>query len=70
MEANKEVPLLPALGQSVGQGAVKPGHTFVVLFTIQKGLSTIASEVSKLNPDNAAFYRKNARKQPLQFCFK
>ncbi len=28
IEANKEVPLLPAMGQSVGQGAVNP-HTFV-----------------------------------------
>ncbi|QPK06161.1 metal ABC transporter solute-binding protein, Zn/Mn family [Vibrio kanaloae] len=68
IEANKEVPLLPALGQSVGQGAVNP-HTFVGLSTTIQKVYTIASEVSKLDPDNATFYRKNARKYAKQFRF-
>ena len=66
IEANKEVPLLPALGQSVGQGAVNP-HTFVGLSTTIQKVYTIASEVSKLDPDNASFYRKNARKYAKHF---
>ena len=68
IEANKEVPLLPALGQSVGQGAVNP-HTFVGLSTTIQKVYTIASELSKLDPDNAKFYRKNARKYAKQFRY-
>lgn len=59
--ANKEVPLLPAMGQSVGKGAVNP-HTFVGLSTTIQKVYTIASELSKLDPDNATFYRHNARR--------
>jgi zinc transport system substrate-binding protein len=68
IEANKEVPLLPALGQSVGQGAVNP-HTFVGLSTTIQKVYTIASELSKLDPENAKFYRKNARKYAKQFRY-
>lgn len=68
IEANKEVPLLPALGQSVGQGAVNP-HTFVGLSTTIQKVYTIASELSKLDPVNAKFYRKNARKYAKQFRY-
>ncbi|WP_407530813.1 metal ABC transporter substrate-binding protein [Vibrio parahaemolyticus] len=66
IEANKEVPLLPAMGQSVGQGAVNP-HTFVGLSTTIQKVYTIASELSKLDPDNADFYRKNARQYAKTF---
>ncbi len=59
--ANKDVPLLPAMGQSVGQGAVNP-HTFVGLSTTIQKVYTIANEMSRLDPDNAKFYRKNARR--------
>ncbi|WP_391089329.1 metal ABC transporter solute-binding protein, Zn/Mn family [Vibrio sp. NH-UV-68] len=64
--ANKEVPLLPAMGQSVGKGAVNP-HTFVGLSTTIQKVYTIASELSKLDPDNATFYRHNARRYAKTF---
>lgn len=66
LEANKDVPLLPAMGQSVGKGAVNP-HTFVGLSTTIQKVYTIANELSRIDPDNAAFYRKNARKYAKQF---
>lgn len=66
IEANKDVPLLPAMGQSVGDGAVNP-HTFVGLSTTIQKVYTIANELSKLDPENARFYRSNARKYSLAF---
>ncbi|WP_211318316.1 metal ABC transporter solute-binding protein, Zn/Mn family [Photobacterium sanctipauli] len=66
IEANKDVPLLPAMGQSVGDGAVNP-HTFVGLSTTIQKVYTIANELSKLDPENARFYRKNARKYAAHF---
>ncbi|WP_428466780.1 metal ABC transporter solute-binding protein, Zn/Mn family [Photobacterium minamisatsumaniensis] len=66
IEANKDVPLLPAMGQSVGDGAVNP-HTFVGLSTTIQKVYTIASELSKIDPDNARYYRKNARKYATNF---
>ncbi|MGF1695288.1 zinc ABC transporter substrate-binding protein [Vibrio lamellibrachiae] len=66
IKANNEVPLLPAMGQSVGQGAVNP-HTFVGLSTTIQKVYTIASELSEIDPENATFYRKNARKYAKKF---
>ncbi len=66
IEANKDVPLLPALGESVGDGAVNP-HTFVGLSTTIQKVYTIASELAKIDPDNARTYRKNARTYATQF---
>ncbi|HIF9056813.1 TPA: metal ABC transporter solute-binding protein, Zn/Mn family [Photobacterium damselae] len=66
IEANKEVPLLPAMGQSVGQGAVNP-HTFVGLSTTIQKVYTIASELSKIDPSNTRFYRANARRYAATF---
>ncbi|WP_407676609.1 metal ABC transporter solute-binding protein, Zn/Mn family [Photobacterium obscurum] len=66
IEANKDVPLLPAMGQSVGDGAVNP-HTFVGLSTTVQKVYTIANELAKLDPDNARYYRKNARKYATNF---
>ncbi|MGF1879122.1 zinc ABC transporter substrate-binding protein [Photobacterium frigidiphilum] len=66
IEANKDVPLLPALGESVGDGAVNP-HTFVGLSTTIQKVYTIASELAKIDPDNARTYRKNARAYATQF---
>ncbi|WP_037071480.1 metal ABC transporter solute-binding protein, Zn/Mn family [Psychromonas arctica] len=66
IKANKDVPLLPAMGQSVGNGVVNP-HTFVgVATTIQKVYS-IANEMSKIDPGNAKLYRANARAYALKF---
>lgn len=66
IKANKDVPLLPAIGQSVGNGAVNP-HTFVGLSTTIQKVYTIASELGKVDPDNAKFYRANARKYATIF---
>ncbi|WP_394250247.1 metal ABC transporter solute-binding protein, Zn/Mn family [Vibrio profundi] len=66
IKANKEVPLLPAMGQSVGQGAVNP-HTFVGLSTTIQKVYTIANELSAIDPDNAKYYRKNARRYAKTF---
>ncbi len=48
------------MGQSVGKGAVNP-HTFVGLSTTIQKVYTIASELSKLDPENAAFIEKCAK---------
>ncbi len=66
IEANKDVPLLPAMGQSVGTGAVNP-HTFVGLSTTIQKVYTIANELAKIDPENATEYRKNARNYAKQF---
>ena len=66
LEANKDVPLLPAMGQSVGKGAGNP-HTFVGLSTTIQKVYTIANELSRIDPENASFYRKNARKYAKKF---
>lgn len=66
LEANKDVPLLPAMGQSVGKGAVNP-HTFVGLSTTIQKIYTIANELSRIDPENASFYRKNARTYAKKF---
>lgn len=66
IKANKDVPLLPAMGQSVGSGAVNP-HTFVGVSTTIQKVYTIANELAKIDPVNATFYRSNARKYALIF---
>jgi zinc transport system substrate-binding protein len=54
------------MGQSVGKGAVNP-HTFVGLSTTIQKVYTIANELSRIDPENASFYRKNARKYAKKF---
>ncbi|RBW47992.1 ABC transporter substrate-binding protein [Psychromonas sp. B3M02] len=66
VKANKDVPLLPAMGQSVGTGVVNP-HTFVGVSTTIQKVYTIATEMSKIDPDNAKLYRANARAYALKF---
>ncbi|MEI6897885.1 MAG: zinc ABC transporter substrate-binding protein [Psychromonas sp.] len=66
IKANKDVPLLPAMGQSVGNGAVNP-HTFVGISTTIQKVYTIANEMAKIDPKNAAQYRANARAYALIF---
>ncbi|QIZ77071.1 metal ABC transporter solute-binding protein, Zn/Mn family [Ferrimonas lipolytica] len=58
--ANKDVALLPAVGSSVGDGAVNP-HTFVGLSTTIQKVYTIANELGQIDPANAKVYRNNAR---------
>jgi len=66
IKANQDVPLLPAMGQSVGNGVVNP-HTFVGVSTTIQKVYTIANEMAKIDPEHAAFYRKNARAYALKF---
>lgn len=66
IKANKDVPLLPAMGQSVGSGVVNP-HTFVGISTTIQKVYTIATAMAKLDPDNAQIYRDNARAYALKF---
>lgn len=66
IRANKDVPLLAAMGQSVGAGAVNP-HTFVGLSTTIQKVYSIANELALIDPANATEYRKNARTYALQF---
>ena len=71
IEANENVPLLPASGNvaasrmganapSVG-GKIVNAHTFLSITGSIQQVQTIARELGKLDPDNARYYRKNAR---------
>ncbi|EJL6397392.1 zinc ABC transporter substrate-binding protein [Vibrio navarrensis] len=69
--ANQNVPLLAAMGASVGSGAKNP-HTFVGIATSIQKVYTIAQELAKLDSANGAFYLANARqfaKQMRQMKF-
>ncbi|PSU74559.1 metal ABC transporter solute-binding protein, Zn/Mn family [Photobacterium phosphoreum] len=66
IKANNDVPLLPAMGQSVGDGAVNP-HTFVGLSTTIQKVYTLANKLAEIDPDNAREYRKNARDYAKKF---
>ncbi|MCL9776257.1 metal ABC transporter solute-binding protein, Zn/Mn family [Vibrio methylphosphonaticus] len=66
INANYSVPLLPAMGASVGEDAVNP-HTFIGITTTIQKLYTIADELGKIDPDNARAYRQNARTAAMQF---
>ncbi|MGL6259803.1 metal ABC transporter solute-binding protein, Zn/Mn family [Vibrio sp. WXL103] len=65
INANNSVPLLPAMGASVGSDAVNP-HTFIGITTTIQKVYTIAQELGKLDPDNAREYRRNARNYAAQ----
>ena len=65
INANATVPLLPARGQSVGQGAVNP-HTFIGLSTTMAQVYAIANGLAEHDPVNATFYRQNARQYGQQ----
>ncbi|NDV24878.1 metal ABC transporter solute-binding protein, Zn/Mn family [Desulfovibrio sp. JC022] len=58
--ANKDVSLIPVSGTLDGRKIVNP-HTFVSVTASVRQVYTIAKELGKLYPENAAFYRKNAR---------
>lgn len=66
IKANQDVPLLPAMGQSVGNGAVNP-HTFVGISTTIQKVYSIANEMAKIDPDNAKQYNENARAYARKF---
>ncbi len=69
IEANRDVPLLAAVGgvsSRMGNsrtisGQVVNSHTFLSIAGAIQQVQTIARELGKLDPDNAAEYGKNAR---------
>ena len=62
IQANKDVPLLSAMGldQNNREGVIN-SHSFISISASMIQVNTIAQELGKLDPDNAAFYLKNAR---------
>lgn len=62
IEANAQVPLLPAVGAGRGMsGKVVNPHTFLSVTASISQVNTIARELGKLDPANAAAYTSNAR---------
>jgi len=62
IEANAQVPLLAATGQAArSAGKVVNPHAFLSISASITQINQIARELGKLDPDNAAFYRDNAR---------
>ncbi len=62
IEANAQVPLLPAVGAGRGMsGKVVNPHTFLSVTASISQVNTIARELGKLDPANAAAYTTNAR---------
>ena len=65
IEANKDVPLLPAIGamnQSRQGENIVNAHTFLSITGSIRQIQTIAKELGKLDPEHAKAFRKNARR--------
>lgn len=58
--ANDGVPLIPIAAQE-GEAKVVNPHTFISTTVAIQQIYTIAKELGELDPDNADFFRKNAR---------
>lgn len=63
--ANDGVPLIPIAGDSGDEKVVNP-HTFISITTAIQQIYTIAQELGATDPDNAAYYRDNARAYGLK----
>ncbi len=63
--ANSGVPLIP-IAADEGEAKVVNPHTFISVTVAIQQIYTIARELGKLDPDNAAFFRKNARDYALK----
>ena len=63
--ANDGVSLIPVAGDNSGEKIVNP-HTFISTTAAIQQVYTIARELGELDPDNAAFYRTNARQYALE----
>lgn len=62
IEANAEVPLLPAAGMAArAAGKVVNPHTFLSITGASLQVATIARELGRLDPANAGTYTANAR---------
>jgi zinc transport system substrate-binding protein len=58
--ANEGVALIPASGDT-GEEKVYNPHTFIAITAAIQQIFNIANDLGKIDPDNAEFYRKNAR---------
>jgi zinc transport system substrate-binding protein len=63
--ANDGVSLIPVAGDSSGARIVNP-HTFISTTAAIQQVYTIARGLGELDPDNAGFYRDNARRYALE----
>jgi zinc transport system substrate-binding protein len=63
--ANDGVSLIPVAGDSSGARIVNP-HTFISTTAAIQQAYTIARGLGELDPDNAVFYRDNARQYALE----
>ena len=65
IEANQNVPLLPAIGamnqSRSGSGNIVNAHTFLSITGSIRQIQTIANALGELDPDHAKLYQKNAR---------
>lgn len=59
--ANKDVSLIPVAGNMDDLKIVNP-HTFISVTTSIQQIYTIAAALAGIDPDNAKYYKKNARK--------
>lgn len=63
--ANDGVSLIPVAGDPSGEKVVNP-HTFISTTAAIQQIYTIARRLAELDPDNAAFFRDNARRYALE----
>jgi zinc transport system substrate-binding protein len=63
--ANDGVSLIPVAGDSSGAKIVNP-HTFISTTAAIQQVYTIARKLGELDPDNAKFFRDNARQYALE----
>jgi zinc transport system substrate-binding protein len=63
--ANDGVSLIPVAGDSSGAKIVNP-HTFISTTAAIQQVYTIARELGELDPENAKFFRDNARQYALE----
>lgn len=61
INANAEVPLLSAMALGTAKGQAVNPHTFISIAAAMLQVSTIARELGRISPDNAAFFADNAR---------
>jgi zinc transport system substrate-binding protein len=63
--ANDGVSLIPVAGDPSGARVVNP-HTFISTTAAIQQVYTIARQLGELDPDNATFFRNNARQYALE----
>lgn len=60
IDSSKNVSLLPNSGQRSNIKSINT-HTFIAIGAAISQINTIADEIAKLDPNNAIYYKKNAR---------